>query len=63
MKPSDINQPSALSGRPKRGVPEGLWIRCSSCKASLFRKDVEERFHVCPECDHHFYMPTPERID
>jgi acetyl-CoA carboxylase carboxyl transferase subunit beta len=48
--------------RPKRGVPEGLWIRCPQCKATIFRKEAESRFNVCPECDHHFYMPAQQRI-
>jgi acetyl-CoA carboxylase carboxyl transferase subunit beta len=48
--------------RPKRGVPEGLWIRCPQCKATIFRKEMEGRLHVCPECDYHFYLPARERI-
>jgi acetyl-CoA carboxylase carboxyl transferase subunit beta len=63
MNPGDVNQPSALSGRPKRGVPEGLWLRCPGCKASIFRKEAENKFNICPECDYHFYMPTKERIN
>src|SRR6266513_750791 len=51
----------ASAGR-KRGVPEGLWIRCPQCKATVFRKEAESRFNVCPECCHHFYMPARERI-
>src|SRR5437660_2311094 len=52
----------ATVGRPKRGVPEGLWIRCPQCKATIFRKEAENRFNVCPECDYHFYLPAQERI-
>jgi acetyl-CoA carboxylase carboxyl transferase subunit beta len=48
--------------RPKRGVPEGLWIRCPQCKATIFRKEAESRFNVCPECNYHFYLPARERI-
>ena len=48
--------------RPKRGVPEGLWIRCPQCKATIFRKEAESRFMVCPECNYHFYLPASERI-
>jgi acetyl-CoA carboxylase carboxyl transferase subunit beta len=48
--------------RPKRGVPEGLWIRCTRCKATVYKKEVESRHHVCPECDHHFRMPACARI-
>src|SRR5207253_2717724 len=46
----------------KRGVPEGLWIRCPQCKATIFRKEMESRFSVCPECGYHFYVPARERI-
>src|SRR5437667_196844 len=52
----------ATVSRGKRGVPEGLWIRCPQCKATIFRKEAESRFNVCPECDHHFYLPASERI-
>jgi acetyl-CoA carboxylase carboxyl transferase subunit beta len=51
------------SGRPKRGVPEGLWIRCPQCKAAIFRKEAESRHNVCPECGYHFYVPARARIE
>ncbi len=56
--------PSAPTGdRPsKRGVPEGLWMRCPQCKATIFRKEAEKRLNVCPECTYHFYLPARERI-
>ncbi len=52
----------STAGTSKRGVPEGLWIRCPQCKATIFRKEAEARFSVCPECSHHFYMPARSRI-
>jgi len=39
-----------------------MWIRCPGCKATLFRKEVERRLNVCPECEYHFYLPAHERI-
>lgn len=48
--------------RPKRGVPEGLWLRCDGCGATVFRNQVEENLNVCPECEFHFYVPTADRI-
>jgi acetyl-CoA carboxylase carboxyl transferase subunit beta len=48
--------------RPKRGIPEGLWLRCPSCSQTVFRKEVEKRSGVCPECGHHFYVSAQERI-
>ncbi len=56
-------QSSAASVRPaKRSVPDGLWLRCDACNATLFRKQVEQNLNVCPECGHHFYVPTASRI-
>src|SRR5215213_6316622 len=52
----------ATAHRPKRGIPEGLWIRCPQCKATVFRKEAESRFNVCPECQYHFLVPARERI-
>jgi len=48
--------------RKKRGVPEGLWLRCPGCHETVFRKQVEQRLGVCPECDHHMYVSAKERI-
>jgi acetyl-CoA carboxylase carboxyl transferase subunit beta len=49
-------------GRPKRGVPEGLWMQCPQCKATVFRKEAQSRLNVCPECQYHFYLPARDRI-
>jgi acetyl-CoA carboxylase carboxyl transferase subunit beta len=62
MKPSDTKGKLLMGDRPKRGVPEGLWMRCPQCKATIFRKEAEARFMVCPECTYHFYLPARERI-
>lgn len=63
---SDGGEPKVAvgdAGKPKkRGVPEGLWIRCPDCKATIFRKQVENLLGLCPECGHHFYVPGRERI-
>jgi acetyl-CoA carboxylase carboxyl transferase subunit beta len=48
--------------RAKRGVPEGLWVRCDGCKATIFRKEMEKRLNVCPECSYHFYISARDRI-
>lgn len=48
--------------RQKRGVPEGLWIRCPGCKASIYRKEAEKLLNVCPQCEYHFYVSALERV-
>ena len=50
------------SPRKKRGVPEGLWIQCESCKNTVYRKTVEQNLYLCPDCHHHFTVPARERI-
>lgn len=49
--------------RTKRGVPEGLWLRCPGCQNAIFRKEAEKRLSVCPECGYHFYVSARERIE
>jgi acetyl-CoA carboxylase carboxyl transferase subunit beta len=51
-----------MTERPKRGVPEGLWVRCPQCKATVFKKEVAAKLNCCPECDHHFAASARERI-
>jgi acetyl-CoA carboxylase carboxyl transferase subunit beta len=48
--------------RPKRGVPEGLWQRCTGCQQTIYRGEAEKRLGCCPECDYHFYVTARERI-
>jgi len=49
--------------RTKRGVPEGLWLRCLGCQQMIFRKQAERALGVCPECDYHWYVSARDRID
>ena len=53
---------SVPAKRKKRGVPEGLWQRCPSCHAVIFRKEADKLLGVCPECDYHWYVAAKERI-
>src|SRR3984957_7004102 len=51
-----------MAGNNSKGIPEGIFMRCDGCKATLFRKQVVENLNVCPECDHHFTISALERI-
>ena len=37
----------------KKAVPEGLWVQCRKCGATIFGKTLEASLEVCPKCDHH----------
>jgi acetyl-CoA carboxylase carboxyl transferase subunit beta len=54
--------PSTASKRTKRAVPEGLWIRCPGCTASIYRKEAEKLLNVCPKCEYHFYVSALDRV-
>jgi acetyl-CoA carboxylase carboxyl transferase subunit beta len=44
-------------------VPEGLWLKCPSCGEMIYRKEMEERYHTCPDCRHHFRVNAQQRLD
>jgi acetyl-CoA carboxylase carboxyl transferase subunit beta len=44
-------------------MPEGLWVKCPSCEAVLYRSDLESNLHVCPKCSHHMRIRARERLD
>jgi len=46
----------------KKSVPKGMWLKCDGCSEILFGPDLEAILRVCPKCQHHFAMPTAERI-
>ncbi|WP_019626712.1 acetyl-CoA carboxylase, carboxyltransferase subunit beta [Thioalkalivibrio sp. ALJT] len=59
LMPSRIRTDNAT----KRGVPEGLWVRCEGCDATLYRPEVERNLDVCPKCGHHRRMSARRRLE
>jgi acetyl-CoA carboxylase carboxyl transferase subunit beta len=47
----------------RKSIPEGLWVKCPSCEAVLYRSDLEANVHVCPKCSHHMRIGARERLD
>lgn len=39
------------------------WIKCSSCNAIVYYKEVLSQHNVCPKCGFHFKISAQERID
>lgn len=46
----------------KSAVPEGLWSKCPSCNAILYRSEVERNLEVCPKCSHHMRIGARKRL-
>lgn len=55
--------PKPAAPRAKRGVPEGLWLKCGGCGATIYRKEAEDLQNVCPQCDFHWYVSAAQRIE
>ena len=47
----------------KSSVPEGLWHKCPSCDAVLYRPELEKTLDVCPKCNHHMRINARTRLD
>jgi acetyl-CoA carboxylase carboxyl transferase subunit beta len=54
---------NGFSLKPRKEMPEGLWMRCPGCERMLYKKSVEENLNVCPKCDHHFRIGAATRIE
>lgn len=48
--------------QPSKTV-EGMWLKCNSCRAIIYRKEVERNGKVCPKCQYHFPLMVNERIE
>ncbi len=44
-------------------VPEGLWVKCESCKEIVYKKEVLRNANVCPKCNYHFRISSRERLE
>ncbi len=56
-------QPKApITGEDRTVIPEGLWVKCDSCKEIIYRKEVLARANVCPKCNYHFRISARERL-
>lgn len=47
----------------KKQIPGDLWMKCPDCGGMIFKKVVEERKRVCPDCLYHFTLTPRERIE
>jgi len=51
------------AGFGKKDIPEGLWKKCPSCSAVLYRAELERNLDVCPKCNHHLRIGARRRLD
>ena len=56
-----IQNPTPVEERRVR--TEGMWTKCNSCRAIIWKKDLESNWEVCPKCDHHFRLGARRRLE
>lgn len=59
LLPPKIKSGGRLS---KKGVPEGIWVKCQECAAVLYQVELEQNLNVCPKCGHHMRINPQARI-
>jgi acetyl-CoA carboxylase carboxyl transferase subunit beta len=43
-------------------IPEGLWVKCDSCREIIYKKEIDKNLKICPKCNYHFRISAKERI-
>jgi len=56
-----IENPTPVEERRVR--TEGMWTKCNSCRAIIWKKDLEGNWEVCTKCDHHFRLGARRRLE
>ncbi len=56
-----IEAPTPVEERRVR--TEGMWIKCTACRAIIWKKDLEANWEVCPKCEHHFRLGARRRLE
>jgi acetyl-CoA carboxylase carboxyl transferase subunit beta len=46
-----------------KSVPEGVWCKCPSCDAVLYRAELERNLMVCPKCSAHQRINARTRLE
>src|SRR6266571_4055273 len=48
---------------PPKVAEDKRWAKCPACDAFIYYKRLERNLKVCPECNHHFRLAVPERLE
>jgi acetyl-CoA carboxylase carboxyl transferase subunit beta len=44
-------------------IPDGIWVKCTSCKQIVYRKEIDSNLKVCIKCNYHFKLTPEERLE
>ena len=60
LMPSKIR---TSGGNDTNNVPEGLWAKCDTCVAIIYRAELERNQEVCTKCDFHMRIGARRRLE
>lgn len=52
----------AAKQQPSKSEAPSHWVKCDSCNALMYYKEVENQHHVCPKCGFHMRIDVEKRI-
>lgn len=63
-EPEPVKEVEEKAENPAKNpeVPDGLWIKCPSCRKTLLYKDMEASHQICPKCGTYLRMTATDRI-
>src|SRR5512147_2307057 len=51
-----------IKAEKKVKIPEGLWVKCESCREIIYKKEIDKNLRICPKCNYHFRISARERL-
>jgi len=51
-----------IKAEKKIKIPEGLWVKCDSCREIIYKKEIDKNLRICPKCNYHFRISAKDRI-
>ncbi|RUM56930.1 MAG: acetyl-CoA carboxylase carboxyl transferase subunit beta, partial [Nautilia sp.] len=58
-----LNKLTHRKPQPSKDEAPTHWIKCPSCGALSFYKEVSKQHNTCPKCSYHFRMKASDRIN
>jgi len=58
-----LNKFTEKKPQPSKEEAPSHWIKCPSCGALSFYKEVAKQSNTCPKCGYHFRMKASDRIE
>jgi acetyl-CoA carboxylase carboxyl transferase subunit beta len=54
------SQENISSDNQKKDMPEGMWVKCSSCGEIIHKGTLEQNLWVCSKCNYHFRISSKD---